>query len=103
MSQNNYIKCLECGTVNNNTDYCSNCGAIINVTLKRKLDREKRAADKKAHTETKTTTKVDSFFDRAKNHPNVIVRGAARALYSVWWIVMIVGGVLAYVLGIIAS
>lgn len=42
-----YIICNQCGTKNQNRDYCTNCGELINITLKRRIEREKKIQKRK--------------------------------------------------------
>lgn len=37
-----YIICNQCGTKNQNRNYCTNSGELINITLKRRIEREKK-------------------------------------------------------------
>jgi transcription initiation factor TFIIIB Brf1 subunit/transcription initiation factor TFIIB len=98
-----YRKCPNCGTVNLNRDYCKECGELINTILSRQLEQKKRLAEKK---EAKAKQKRDakpSFLKRAKKHPSPIVRLMARALYSVWILVLLIGGILALIFAYIAA
>lgn len=104
MSQKSYIKCLECNTVNQDSDYCSNCGAIINVVLKRKLETEKKIQKKIELDKTKEPNKIDVFLNKASKHPNWIVRLFSQVIYSIWlFLAMVVGGLIAAVIAIAAG
>ena len=41
-----YITCPECGTVNLNKKYCTNCKTLLDMVLKRNLEREKKIEQK---------------------------------------------------------
>lgn len=105
MSHDVYIKCQNCGTLNLNRDYCEKCGAIINITLKRALQREqdKKKKEEKKQQEEKKPNKAELFFQKFRNHPNAVIRAMANGLYSLWWLVMIIGGIFAYIATIIAA
>lgn len=104
MSQNSFIKCLECGIKNQNTDYCSNCGAIINIVLKRRLESEKKIQKKIEEQQTKEPDKIDLFFQKALEHPNPAIRSLMNAVHSVWTFgAMIVGALIAMVIGVAAG
>lgn len=103
MSQSIYIKCLECGKLNYNTDYCEKCGSLINISKKREIEQQKRNEQKALDKKSKKPSKIDTFFDRTKNHPNFIVRTFTKMLYSLWWLVMIIGGFLAWIAGVISA
>ncbi|TDW48785.1 hypothetical protein EV144_103302 [Flavobacterium sp. 270] len=104
MSQKSYVKCLECNTVNVNSDYCSNCGAIINVVLKRKLETEKKIQKKVEENKTKEPNKIEVFLRKASEHPNAFIRLSSQAIFAVWlFMAMVVGGLIAAVVAIAAG
>lgn len=98
-----YRKCPECGTMNKNTDYCSNCGALVNILERRKLEREQSEAKKELERQTRAPSKLTSFYEGAKNHDNVIIRYLARFFYSIWVVVIIIGAILALIIGYIVA
>lgn len=79
-----YIKCLECNTVNTDRDYCSKCGAIINIVLKRQLEREKKVQEKIEQKKSKVPSKVDVFLKNGKSHSNIIIRALFQVGYLIW-------------------
>ena len=104
MSQKSYVKCLECGTLNLNRDYCKNCGAIVNINLKRQLLREKKILEQNEVERIKGPSKIDKFFNDASEHPNTIVRGFSKFIYSVWLflgmvVVALIAGFISIVTG----
>ena len=103
MANKTYRTCQNCGTVNLNRDYCKNCGEIININLKRKLEREQKAQEKAASKEVKKKNKVTLFFEDAKEHENLVIRYTARLFYSIWILVLAIGSFLALVFGYIAA
>lgn len=105
MSVDTYRTCQNCGTENLNRDYCKNCGEIININLKRKLEREQKA-EEKSRAEIKNQkkkNKVTLFFERARDHENFMIRYTARFFYSIWIVVLAIGSFLALVFGYIAA
>lgn len=98
-----YRTCQNCGKVNLNKDYCEQCGEIINTNLKRKKERERRAAKKEQQAKSKKPNVITSFFENAKDHPHFFVRWIAKFFYSIWVIVMAIGSFLAFILGYIAA
>ena len=91
-----YITCLDCGTVNLNNEYCSNCGAILDVVLKRKLEREKKnqlKIERKEKTK-KEPSKIELFLKNGAEHPNILIRILFQAVYSIWIFFAIVVGAL---------
>ena len=104
MSQKSYVKCLECGTLNLNRDYCENCSSIINVTLKRQLDREKKMQQEIEDERIKGPSKVDKFFNDTTDHPNIIVRSFSKFIYGVWlFLGMIVGAIIAGFISVVTG
>lgn len=104
MNQKSHVKCLECGTLNLNRDYCENCGSIININLKRQLEREKNIQQQIEEERIKGPTKIDKFFNHATEHPNTIVRSFSKFIYAIWlFIGMIVGAIIAGFISIVTG
>jgi len=103
MENKTYRTCQNCGTVNLNIDYCQKCGEIVNILLKRKLEREQRAIEKIQLEKQKEPTQFTLFFERAKGHENLFIRYAARFFYSIWVIVLAIGSFFAILFGYIAA
>lgn len=98
-----YRRCPECGTMNKNTDHCTNCGALVNMLERRKLEREKIAAARELERKNKEPGKLTSFYERAKYHDNRIIRYLARFFYSIWVVVIVIGAILALIIGYIVA
>lgn len=103
MSVDTYRTCQNCGTENLNRDYCKNCGEIININLKRKLERQQKAKEKRETQKVKKKNKITLFFEDAKQHENIVIRYTARFFYSIWIVVLAIGSFLALVFGYIAA
>ena len=103
MSTKTYRTCQNCGTVNLNEDYCQKCGEIININLKRKLEREQKTRAKLATEKAKKKNGITIFFEEAKESENLIVRAVARFFYSIWVMVLAIGSFLALLFGYIAA
>jgi ribosomal protein L37E len=69
-----YVKCLACNTFNVDRDYCSNCGEIINIVLKRQLEGENAIKEKVEEEKTKAPNKIEVFFGKSLEHSNSVVR-----------------------------
>jgi uncharacterized Zn finger protein (UPF0148 family) len=91
-----YITCSECGTVNLNAEYCSNCGALLDVVAKRKLKREQESTKKAKLKESlkKEPSKIELFLKNGAEHPNILIRMLFQAVYSIWIFFAIVIGAL---------
>lgn len=103
MADKTYRTCQNCGEVNLNRDYCKQCGQIVNINLKRRLEREKKAVDKKKTATKKGPNRLTLFFEKAKEHDNIIIKLTARFFYSIWVVVIAIGSFLALLFGYIAA
>ena len=104
MSQKSYVRCLECDTLNLNIDYCKNCGSIVNIILKRELEREKKIQKDIEQERVKKPSKIDEFLRRSTEHPNVIVRMFSQVVYAMWFFfAAVIGGLIAAVVAIAAG
>ncbi|OAB28568.1 zinc finger domain-containing protein, LSD1 subclass [Flavobacterium fryxellicola] len=93
-----YIKCSECNTVNLNQEYCSNCGAILDVVLKRKLESESKIQEKIEQQKNIKPNKVEAFLTNGLEHSNLIIRFFFKAGYAIWlFFAVLVGGIVALV------
>ncbi|WP_029596567.1 hypothetical protein [Flavobacterium sp. ACAM 123] len=101
-----YITCLDCGTVNLNKEYCCNCGAILDVVLKRKLEREKKIQEKMELKERtkKEPSKIELFLKNGVQHSNILVRILFQAVYSIWiFFAIVIGGLISLIVAAAAG
>ena len=101
-----YIKCSECNTFNLNKDYCSNCGALLDLVLKRRMETQKRIQEKKDQKEIANNgvNKFEVFFDKGLEHSNIIIRSLFKVVYSIWlFFAVIIGGLIALVTATVAG
>src|SRR5690554_3807615 len=90
------IRCSVCGTITTNSDYCSNCGNLINTRLKRQLVREAKEQQKIKEESEKPPGKFSIFFKWALYHPNLLIRTFTKTLYSIWiFFGMLMGAIIA--------
>lgn len=95
------IKCSECGTITYNSDHCSNCGALINIDLKRRMVRDKKVQEKVLAERERKRGKSEIFAERALEHPNFIVRSFSKAVRSIFlFFGMVVGGIIAAIIAL---
>jgi len=97
MAGETYRRCPECNHLNLNSDYCEQCGALININLRRMQEREKLAEDKEKEKQLEKPNAVSEYFKAKMQHPNLFIRIPAKALYSVWVVVMAIGAFLAFI------
>jgi len=103
MEKETYRKCPNCGTMNLNRDYCSKCGTLVNTLLRRKLERKEQDKKRDQKRKDQKPNVITLFFEKALNHKNVVVRILAKGVYSIWALLMIIGGAIAYIIGYIAA
>ena len=95
-----YIKCSECNTVNLNNEYCSNCGTILDLVIKRRLETEKKLQEKLKEKEKikNPPSKMEVYFNNGLEHSNLLIRYFFQAIYSIWlFFAVIIGGLIAAV------
>jgi hypothetical protein len=84
-------KCPKCGTWNGNEDHCTNCGELLNYTLIRKKEDEKRVKE----FSTRPPDSIDRFLNTFKNSSFILVRMVYYILYGVWFMfALIISGIL---------
>ena len=101
-----YIKCSECSTFNLNNEYCSNCGALLDLVLKRRMEAEKKIQEKKDQNESANNgpNRFVVFFDKGLEHSNIIIRSLFKVVYSIWlFFAVIIGGLIALVTATVAG
>ncbi|NRT14593.1 ribosomal protein L32 [Flavobacterium sp. 28A] len=101
-----YITCPECGTVNLNEEFCSNCGALLDVVAKRKLERELKSTNKaklKASLK-KEPSKIETFLKNGTVHSNVLIRLIFQGGYYIWlFFALIFGGIISLIIAAAAG
>ncbi|NRT13005.1 zinc ribbon domain-containing protein [Flavobacterium sp. 14A] len=91
-----YITCPECGTINLNAAFCSNCGALLDVVARRKLERElefTKKAKLKASLK-KEPSKIETFLKNGTEHSNVLIRLIFQGGYYIWLFFALIFGAL---------
>lgn len=89
-----YITCSECGTVNLNAEFCSNCGALLDVVARRKLERELESNRKTKLQASlkKGPSKIETFLKNGTEHSNVLIRLLFQGGYYIWLFFALVFG-----------
>ena len=103
---NSYIKCLECGTVNVDNEYCNNCGNHVNIVLKRQIETQKKVQDKIILEEKskKEPNKIEFFLQNGGQHSNSIIRFLFHIGYYIWiFLAFVVGGIISMIVAIAAG
>lgn len=95
------IKCHVCGHFNENTDYCTQCGALISHEKRRALRHEEFKQEQIALAQWKLEN--PTFVERLKKHPNFIAKGIGWILYSAIVVVSAIGGAIAWFVAMVAA
>lgn len=101
-----YITCPECGTVNLNKKHCTNCNALLDLVLKRNLEREKKMETRKKQKELleHKPNKFEVFLKKGSEHQNVFIRAFFQASYYIWmFLAFVVGGIISMVIAAAAG
>jgi Fe2+ transport system protein B len=98
-----YIKCLQCGTINKNTDYCTQCKAYINLQKQRKKETQKAFEKRQAQYEASQKSGFSRWLEKQKTHKFLMIRIIAWLFYSFWLVVMLIGSFLAWLAATIAA
>lgn len=101
MSKIQHIKCYKCGTFNENSDYCLQCGVLINPFLRRKADIEKRLKIRNYF--DKNAPSLENSINKLLYHQNWFIKWISRFFYPIWLIIMGVGAFIAWVFATIAA
>lgn len=104
MATETYRRCSNCGKMSLNQDYCTACGSIINITLKREQERKEKTRQRiKELSDPKKKSAVTVFLENVKDHDNIIIKFVARFFYGIWIIVLAIGSFLALLFSYIAA
>ncbi|EHQ43552.1 MULTISPECIES: hypothetical protein [Myroides] len=98
-----YITCKHCQTENLNTDYCTNCGEIINIVLERQLEQQRVKEERIQKEILREPTAIEKFFLTLRNHSNPFVRVLYIIVHTVWLVVATIAAGIAYLVGMIAA
>lgn len=99
-----YIKCTDCGTVNTQDEHCTNCGAILNVVVRRRQEDEKKRLQRMPANSIMEHSHGNKLMKWGERHPNSVVRYIFSVLNAIWlFCAMVVGALIAAVIAIAAG
>ncbi|WP_347174027.1 hypothetical protein [Polaribacter uvawellassae] len=96
MSTTSHIKCLNCGVFNTNREYCENCNSLISHK-KKQVERATKIHEKEITLAKEELEKL-SFIDKLRKHPFFLVKIIGWILHSVWILLNIIGGLIAWLI-----
>ena len=89
-------KCPKCGEWNNNEEYCTQCGQLLNPV---KIRIQEDVEQKKAFS-AKPPDKLDIFLQKFKHSRFFLFRWLYYVLYSIW---LVFGVVVSFILYMVAG
>ena len=95
------IKCPDCNVFTADADYCKNCGALISYQKKEEIRAE--VIQQEIVTEEKWKLEHPNKVAQLKNHPFWLYRGVGYVLYSVIFVVSIIGSAIAWIIAMLAA
>lgn len=99
-----FITCPKCSTINLNNDYCSNCGALLDVVLKRQMETEKKIQNKTDQQKDEEPSKISVFLKKGSTHPNAFIRFFFQTADAIWmFFAMLFGGLIAAIIAAAAG
>lgn len=99
-----YIKCPDCGTANTQDEHCTNCGAILNVVVRRRQEDEKKRLKRMPENSITEHSPENKLMRWGERHPNSAVRYIFSILNAIWlFCAMVVGALIAAVIAIAAG
>ncbi len=96
-----HIKCSNCGLFNTNKEYCDTCNALISHQKKRET--KEVEVNEKEIKEAITALEKQNFADKMRQHPFFIAKILGWILHSVWILLNIIGGLVAWFVAMVAA
>lgn len=99
MSNNSIVerKCLNCGTWNNNEDFCISCNTAISPKEIIKIEEE----EKRIEEINKPKDKFEIFAENLKEHEYFIARLTYKVGHSIGLVLAGIGAILAWVIAMV--
>ena len=96
-----HIKCANCGEFNTNRDYCESCNSLISHK-KKEATRATEVKKKEIAIVIEQLEKLN-FADRMRKHPFFLAKVLGWILHSVWLVLNIIGGLIAWFVAMVAA
>lgn len=101
MQSFSHVKCPHCGTFNTNKDYCQSCNRLISEQKKRAA-RATQIVEAELQEIQKELGK-ETTVKRLKRHPFILVKILGWCLQSIWFVLNIIGGLIAWCIAMVAA
>lgn len=96
MSTTSHIKCSNCGVFNTNREYCEHCNSLISHK-KKEVERAIEINKKEIFIAKEELEKLN-FIDKLRKHPFFLVKIVGWMLHSIWLLLNIIGGLIAWLI-----
>lgn len=101
MSTITHIRCPNCGVFNTDKNYCESCNFLISHQEKEAT----RASEVREKEMLEAIEKIEqvNFVDRLRSHPFFLIRFLGWILNSIWIVLNIIGGLVAWFVAMVAA
>ena len=101
MSAVSHVKCPNCGVFNTDKEYCESCNTLISHQKKRET-RAINIQEKEILIAQEELEKLN-IADKLRKHPFFLVKLLGWILHSVWLVLNIIGGLVAWFVAMVAA
>jgi ribosomal protein L37E len=101
MASVSHVKCPNCGVFNTNKEYCESCNTLISHQ-KKEVVRATQVQEKEISL-AKEELEKQTFIKKLRKHPFFLMRFFGFILHSVWIILNIIGGLVAWFVAMVAA
>lgn len=101
MQSFSHIKCPYCGTFNTNRDHCQSCNRLISHQKKQAARATQIVASELQ--EIRKDLEKETTVKRFKRHPFFLIRMLGWCLQSIWFVLNVIGGLLAWFIAMFAA
>ncbi|MVX37172.1 hypothetical protein [Myroides sp. LoEW2-1] len=102
-SEKVHIRCSHCGTFSVNAEYCTHCGQALNIVKQREERRKDDERDRIAKALAEEPSAIEKFLLKMTKHPWFVIRVFFKLIYGIWFVVMAIAMLLAWLIGMIVA
>ena len=101
MASTSHIKCPNCGVFNTNREYCESCNTLI--SHQKKIEEKKEFVQQKEIADAVIELEKQTFIKKLRKHPFFLMRFFGFILHSVWLVLNIIAGFVAWFVAMVAA
>lgn len=101
MASVSHIKCPNCGVFNTDREYCESCKALI--SHQKRVEEKKQVVHQKEIEEAIIKLEKETFIKKLRKHPFFLMRFFGLLLHSVWLILNVIAGLVAWFVAMVAA